>query len=896
MRKVKALLAVVLCFAMVVSIIPFGAFAAESDPVVYEIKDLNSVLDKALKGAGTTPGFQNANTDISDALSKTPWSAQVRFGDTDWAEITHAFYDGNSRPVWSTSTGWWPGIEFSDPAASESGEVHLAPGVGNQVALIFNAPITGNYQIAPKAGANQISFAFDAVPTGNSVKFRIMHDNTKLWPTDKDYESVVKGSSLTFPTLAVDLKAGDTIRLEMSGAGTDIAEDWMTNTICHPQITLLTAVAEKPTVSDVIFSNVRNDQPYTNRLGRNISWTVSKDSDPKYGTVVIEESGEFTYTPKASAKGQASDTFTFKVTNAAGIASDAATVRLNLVDPPKEPIATYNYKDYFAEFMIQQMGTAQFPAVTNGNNGVAVSGNVVTLPSNYIVYHKTSDTAIEVIKTTASGSNVTFTTDNLADNYYMIDKSTWIQFDKSILKSPWAGAKKNDSVYTTNDTFCVNGWGWIFTGDNSGMYPSTQLSPGSNDGGFADAVMAVPNYASDAAAALQFTAPSTGFYRLNALADHPNFTTIFSATPAGGKFNIRITVDGEKIWPTNADYSQLTVGGSLAFPTLENVKLNMGSTLRIEISRGTLTAGDAQVLYYPQISLMEKQDLAPNSAKYDSVFSGNAFTEKLTCVNENNAPVEYKLVKTDDLNGTITLDSKTGEFTYISDEGYTGSSSFTFCLVNTTTKEETDTALISMEVINPITQLDPINDIRKPDYVASPDVPEEDAVVTGAITNNMLPISWAHIETVQKYGIAFFVQNASGTFEQIDNVVDIVPVEGENLIDGVMTYEHSLEGYDPEMEYTYQIFGYNDQNAIFLQFLPEKFKYDLEVIPGTPEEVRTTILQIPQYPEGYEDEGEYYEDGDVESADTSDVGVIPFAMAIIVSGSVIMLMRKGKKD
>lgn len=113
-------------------------------------------------------------------------------------------FDGNP---WA-SESWWDGpqIVFTAP---ESGKYVLSAADYKKISSKFIATdALGNdhYSLTAEDGAGLVA---------------IYKNNDKLWPTDRDYATVTHAAPIDFPTLEVELAAGDMLRIVATGGTAD---------------------------------------------------------------------------------------------------------------------------------------------------------------------------------------------------------------------------------------------------------------------------------------------------------------------------------------------------------------------------------------------------------------------------------------------------------------------------------------------------------------------------------------------------------------------------------------------------------------------------------------------------------------------------------------------------
>ena len=152
------------------------------------------------------------------------------------------------------------------------------------------------------------------------------------------------------------------------------------------------------------------------------------------------------------------------------------------------------------------------------------------------------------------------------------------------------------------------------------------------------------------AAAIAFTAPKTGVYTVSGhqsqatIALHPDTLAWYSSAglnPATDVVEVRITLNGEKIWPQGTDSVSLSVNfSSITFPSLQGLNLNKNDKLRFEVKNIALVAGWLnRVLFYPQIELTQSSEY---SETYNSLSLRESLTSQVFYKYNADAPVTQK--------------------------------------------------------------------------------------------------------------------------------------------------------------------------------------------------------------------------------------------------------------
>lgn len=115
--------------------------------------------------------------------------------------------------------------------------------------------------------------------------------------------------------------------------------------------------------------------------------TVTSNTDPTFGTVVVAPDGSFTYTPDAGFAGL--DAFTYTITDAAG-QTDTATVTIT-VDMPPAPLAADDagstpFETPLTVVAPGLLGNDSGTGITVTSNSTPANGTVTVAPDGSLVY------------------------------------------------------------------------------------------------------------------------------------------------------------------------------------------------------------------------------------------------------------------------------------------------------------------------------------------------------------------------------------------------------------------------------------------------------------------------------------------------------------------------------
>lgn len=306
----------------------------------------------------------NPTPSQDDLLGDYPWRAQYYDSNPEW----DGFYSFKflKTDSWSDKIdvymfgSWWN--NDTGQVVFESGIPYLKTKAGEveTLCLTFTAPKDGNYKIYPNSALSVVRLMYPKyfpggsdyndghdVPASSTLKLgfaihKMAGDadldtfdpagETKLWPTDKEYEYLTKDNqSFAFPTLEnVPLKAGEKLRFIVDRTGTEGIADWLVSAALYPMVA--NTDNTPPTAGDGAFDCT---------VGRTVSGqlagadadegavlTYSLKTEPQKGSVVVNADGTFTYTPGADVEG--TDTFVYTVTDENNASADG-TVTITFV-------------------------------------------------------------------------------------------------------------------------------------------------------------------------------------------------------------------------------------------------------------------------------------------------------------------------------------------------------------------------------------------------------------------------------------------------------------------------------------------------------------------------------------------------------------------------------------
>lgn len=176
--------------------------------------------------------------------------------------------------------------------------------------------------------------------------------------------------------------------------------------------------------------------------------------------------------------------------------------------------------------------------------------------------------------------------------------------------------------------------------------------------------------------ALVFTASRAGTYSVSP--DLRNGSIYLPGTYVNGRikeedrnkeYKFSIEVNGNEIYSVNVS----AVKNSFAFPTLENIFLNAGDTIKFIITDNAESSSPIDVYFSPVISLIKPDptDHAPFADDCEYILEPDkVFTTKLKSVHPNGRPIMYEILDSNP-NATLTI-AENGTVTYTPNSGYKG--------------------------------------------------------------------------------------------------------------------------------------------------------------------------------------------------------------------------------
>jgi len=299
-----------------------------------------------------------------------------------------------------TNTGTWTQVSgpstasFVNPASFNTTATNLT---GGTYVFRWTVRAPGGCELFDdvQVTVNRIPVAMDDAITTNlntDIKIPILDNDT-----DADGNSTIVRNSITIKSspqngiIVVDPVTGIVTYKPNSGfTGYDSFVYTVKDVYGAESNTAIVTIAVniKPT-GNPDNSNTTAGTPVTVRVLDNdnapAGTTVTKNTDPAHGTVVLNPDGTFVYTPNPDFSGK--DTFTYRLVNKDGLQSDPITVTVNvrpagtndLVTTPAETPVIIPVKDNDASKNGTTVVIASSPA--NGTVAVNAAGNPVYTPA-----------------------------------------------------------------------------------------------------------------------------------------------------------------------------------------------------------------------------------------------------------------------------------------------------------------------------------------------------------------------------------------------------------------------------------------------------------------------------------------------------------------------------------
>lgn len=282
MKKLAISLLTILCVSALLAttlvMVSLAGATGSDEGVVYRAKDY---LDQARENGayGTSPWraqFTNANQVSGTFLDMTGFFAgSISSTDTDGGTPCVQFPATGLRVnsnQWAGG-GWWDKAALTYTAA-DAQSVLLTAG---EYDLISNYAVEGYATLTTTEG-----------------RVAIFHNNTKIWPTDKDEVIVNSTTSVEFPTLELDLAAGDVVRIVVyaaaPGASIDTQHDSYSNdVVMDPQIVVLPAAEETTTTTEETTTTTEETTTTTEESTTIVTTTTTVASDVLYSSSAKDE-------------------------------------------------------------------------------------------------------------------------------------------------------------------------------------------------------------------------------------------------------------------------------------------------------------------------------------------------------------------------------------------------------------------------------------------------------------------------------------------------------------------------------------------------------------------------------------------------------------------------------
>lgn len=156
-----------------------------------------------------------------------------------------------------------------------------------------------------------------------------------------------------------------------------------------------------------------------------------------------------------------------------------------------------------------------------------------------------------------------------------------------VITSPWSAQIGNDAGWTTLTSVQDNGDKYYNLHGDAGRFPHISFYDNEDTNTTTAMLTPVKSGDRDDRVAWVFTAPADGYYEFSKLPPAnsawgdrtENFMKIHDNDQQVG---IRITHNGLKIWPDDADWQIITSDNPVPVPTLYNIDMSAGDTLRVE--------------------------------------------------------------------------------------------------------------------------------------------------------------------------------------------------------------------------------------------------------------------------------------------------------------------------
>lgn len=501
----------------------------------------------------------------STASAVSPWCAQLKNNQGgSWETMDRVVRDSLTYPYiqicdeQNSSNWYYPGAEFYIGENNTGRDAtKLTPlksttlygGIDYSVAWAFTVPAAGIYDFSRSPDADSehtpLTDTFACEAAGQEVGVRITVDGIKVWPEGKEYETITQTATVKIPTIpGLMLNKGQVLRIEARGLTADdvhASDQRITASGCMTYRSPLPMDHEPPVFEEGSILLDKNGKDFLT-----ISWPEAADAGTVVPTyrVYIQET-PFTGTPVGSFYAAGSDT----------------TATLTRLEPDTDYYIAIEARDLTGNSAILQGGPFRTEALT------AEDLREYTLPAFY-------DTISKVV-----------------DGKTGVDITDW---NCPTTLSPWSAQIRTGDGDWSEATFGhMTADRHFLTNLNNWWYPGAEMYKNLATGKFWFALSSENRGGGSPAisSAWAFTAPHEGVYAFTklpiGLSDWAAYTEKFAKDadyPGGSEeaVRLRITVNGEKIWPENAEYILLSKENGVDVPTIGGLNLAKGDVLRIE--------------------------------------------------------------------------------------------------------------------------------------------------------------------------------------------------------------------------------------------------------------------------------------------------------------------------
>ena len=522
------------------------------------------------------------------------WRAQTYSGGANavWRDVGYVFgeYYGSHM---MTSAGRVAHEHNVSLSRTTQGMFYLVPiSYGEQVghestALTFIAPESGVWAFGADGLADSKARYFtnttDTDPLDNRgamAGVRITVNGEKLWPASGEWYRLAPGESVAIPRLKAALQTGDVLRIEavcLENAGRD-------------RRVALSASGRMELTEETVAENDRTPPVFTGEL---TAGTAGQFTVPvTFSTATDDRTAKEELTYRIFVSDTAFDGTLPMTAHAASLrGQDEQQIAYTI----KKLSAGKNY--YVAVAVFDEAGNA----------AVLTGGPFLTANIDAGSEFPAGDYAREILAEAAGAAG---TWSRLAGGYF--------PWEAQLFTGTWNTVTRLRESYENANYLSVSESLENCVGVHQGTPGLFWLIP----------MNIVPeNYVG-----LAFTAPAEGLYTFGAdraAAAIKNTTDAYPADNDGAKAGVRITVDGVRIWPQEADWYALEPGESVDIPTLKGLLLKKGQVLRIEGKTWDAVLGkDRRIALSLSAKMLYQGEVPPDTAA--PVFGDGGITVKDT--------------------------------------------------------------------------------------------------------------------------------------------------------------------------------------------------------------------------------------------------------------------------